>query len=106
MSALTSTETHLAGQLGVADDLLSRANLFLRIEVSAAIECHSTLRGEGNAVVPVPGTLCADVVDDIERHVQLIRDIEAHLAGEPWEGPVGWFDDVIQRRNGWEGGVR
>jgi len=102
MNAAVSTSARLTD----ADVLLSRANLFLRIEVSAMIECHSELRGEGNAIEPIPGTLCADVVDDIERHVDLIREIETHLGGVPWEGPVAWFDDLIHRRNGWEAGVR
>ena len=104
----TAVEISLAGQLGVADELLERANAFLRIEVSAMIECHSnlrTVRPDRDQTVPIPGTLAPDVAVDIARHVQLIRDIEAHLQGEEWEGPVAWFDDVIHRRNGWEDGI-
>lgn len=92
-----------------AVDLLSRATVMLRIEVSSMIECHSQLVGDGERTRPVPGTVAADVADDIAAMLDLIREIEAHLMGEkgakPIEGPVGWLDDVIARRNGWEGGL-
>lgn len=93
------------GKLATADELLRRANLILRIETSALIECHSKLAPTSPVLSPIPGTVNSDIIADAEAQLELIRDIEAHLEGDPWEGPVGWFDDILHRRNGWEGGL-
>ena len=55
---------------------------------------------------PLPGTLEPECVEEVERQLTLIRDIEAWLGvASPFSGPA-WLDDLIALRGDWAGGVR
>lgn len=91
-----------------ASVLLGNASRFIRANAASLIEAHSNLvslepAGAEAEFVPVPGTLDDDVVPYIGRLVGLLRDIDKWV-GEPLQMGPPWLDDLLARRNGWEGG--
>lgn len=91
---------HLAGQLGIADELLIQALRTLRETLAATIEGDSYLTSDGD---PVPAKIPEnrDVIEQLFEEIALIREIEEHVC-KPYTGPA-WLDEIIEQGPAWAG---
>lgn len=85
-----------AGRIGVADELLSQAVTELRDVLATNLESVALHRRVGETWVPIPESIDDIDVDGEQSLIELVVEIEEHLGGLAWPGPV-WLDVVIAK---------
>lgn len=83
-------------------ELLLRALPFIREHVCSMVECASQLHivraGDLELIQPLPDSIPAEDLPEIEEALALIRDIEA-VTGRRFAGPE-WFDLMVSHGAG------